>query len=194
MNRVRLVRSAVAAVHPACLAASAAYGFADAWPRPWQHRHVVAPALAFRHALLTRQRGVARLRRQLAAAGGDDQAQRVGQVVMARLAKHGSSWLPSRRPARDALRQQLLCCMLHGSGARQRQRCCLRRCQAEATAAALLRPACGRPRWRSASPPHARAQHRRATPHRPWTVFTCTHACAHMHAHTARTYVMGGWL
>ena len=43
--------------------------------KPRQHRHDVAPALAFDHALLAGQRPVARRRRRLAAAGRDDQVQ-----------------------------------------------------------------------------------------------------------------------
>ena len=49
---------------------------------PRQHRHDVAPALEFDHALLSGQGPVVRLRRRLAVKGRDDQAQGVCQGVM----------------------------------------------------------------------------------------------------------------
>ena len=54
-----------------------------------QHRHDVASALAFAHALLAGQGPVTRLRRRLAAAGRDDQAQGVLQVIVAHLGHLG---------------------------------------------------------------------------------------------------------
>ena len=63
--------------------------------KPRQHRHNVAPALAFDHALLAGQGLVPRLRRRLEAGGRDDQAQRVCQVIVAlRSSMHGAH----RRP------------------------------------------------------------------------------------------------
>ena len=50
---------------------------------PRQHRNDVAPALAFDHVLLAGQGPAARLRRRLAAAGRDDKAQGVCQVIVA---------------------------------------------------------------------------------------------------------------
>ena len=50
---------------------------------PRQHRHDVTPALSFHHALLTGQGPVTRLRRRLAAAGRDDQAQGVCRIIVA---------------------------------------------------------------------------------------------------------------
>ena len=56
---------------------------------PRQHHHDVAPALALCHALLDGQVLVARLHRRLAAAGRDDQAQCVCQVIVAHLGHLG---------------------------------------------------------------------------------------------------------
>ena len=56
---------------------------------PRQHRHDVAPALAFNYALLAGQGSVAKLRRRLAAAGRENQARCVCQVIMAHLGHLG---------------------------------------------------------------------------------------------------------
>ena len=57
--------------------------------KPRQHRHDVAPALAFDHALLGGLGPVAKLRRRLAAAGRDDEAQGVCQVIVPHLGHLG---------------------------------------------------------------------------------------------------------
>ena len=57
--------------------------------KPRQHRHEVAPALAFHHAFIAGHGTVSRLQTRLSAAGRDDQAQGFGQVIMAHLGHLG---------------------------------------------------------------------------------------------------------
>ena len=122
-------------------------------PKLRQHRHDVAPALAFDHALLAGHGPVARLRRRLAA--DDWQQRRPGaRHLPGYRGASGSSWLPSRRPSHDLLRQQRLLCICTAGGPRQRQRGApggatqrQRTCRCQVS--------CGRPGWRSARPQRA---------------------------------------
>lgn len=115
LNRVRLVNLPLAAVHPTCLAARAAYDFAGACVtttlyhplKSRKHRLGVAMMPAFRHALLSGQGSVARLRcRQM-------------RPRARRLPGHhhacSSSWLP-QRTSHDVPWQQHLRCICRGRG------------------------------------------------------------------------------
>ena len=118
---------------------------------PLQHRHDVAPALAFNHALLAGQGPIARLRRRLAAANRDDQVQGCCQVYHSAT---GSSWLPSLRPTHYVLLQQLLHCICTAGGPRQRK-CGASSCATLPQQCCRCRVSCGRRGWRSGKPQQA---------------------------------------